>query len=103
MTDVEFAFYPGETPLYEGEITVTAIEGEELPTTRVAVPDEPVLEMEITSKKEHPLTTLHTGYFVRHGDTALRLCRVDMELPEQPSIETVARAILAVGPDTADQ
>jgi hypothetical protein len=89
------AYYPGETLLHTGAVSVQALPSEKLDPSmsRVTVEDEPNIAFTLVSKTERPIRTVHTAYFSRHSEVIV--CNVDLELPEQPSLETVAQAILA--------
>jgi hypothetical protein len=97
MAIQSIAYYPGETPLFGGELSATEVPdtGMEEPVTQVEVEGNHSLGFRIISRKETPVRTVHTAYFSRLGGCPIRACSVDLELDPQPSIETVAQAILA--------
>lgn len=102
MAASEIAYYPGETPLFDGDVAVRKVPSDTIDPqmVEVTVAGQPRLALTIISKPEYPLRTIHTGYFTRAGGSAVRICNVDLELPEQPDIETVARVMLADPPES---
>jgi hypothetical protein len=91
------AYYPGETPLFGGEISVGEFETDEAigsPIARASVLDDPSLDIALVRELQPPLRTQFAGYFLRQAGNVF-VCNVDLELPEQPSSEIVAKALLA--------
>jgi hypothetical protein len=100
MVGGDFAYYPGSTPLFEGELLLRDVkrlhEESDLPVaTRVTVGGDPSRDFEMISEVQHPLRVQHVAYFLRAGESVVRTCNVDLELSTQPSKEIVARSILA--------
>ena len=96
MKFVEIAYYPGETPQFDGEVTLTEqTEPDESAATRVSVNDNPLLDVMIRSVVERPIRTQYNGYFLRDSRLLMVTCNVDLELNPQPTTEDIARAILA--------
>lgn len=97
-----FSFYPGETPLYEGDIHTLPFERDDefrSPSLYVQVDSEGSYNFAISSLVQHPFRTQYTGCFL-HRTGNIAICNVDLELDEQPSDETIARALLrAMEPD----
>jgi hypothetical protein len=91
-----FAYYPNETPLFEGAVLVSDFESDEdlgLPTAYVEVEADRSFNIAMAKRVQNPFRTQYGGYFMnRAGD--LFICNVDLELPEQPSQVTIARALL---------
>lgn len=92
------AYYPGETPLYGGDYTVTedAALAAEIgqPAAQVVVQDDELLAMTMTWVVQRPLRTQYAGYFLRQVGS-LTVCNVDLELPIQPTLREVTGALLA--------
>lgn len=90
------AFYPGEQDLFTGEIEIRSHEDEDGIVHDVEVSGAPSKHLSITSKVEKPLRTRHEADFTRLGGAPLVVCNVDLELDPQPTIEEIARTVLAV-------
>lgn len=92
----ELAFYPGERPLYEGDLAIiTASEPGEGIVHDVEVTGNNSLHLSIIEKAEYPLRTRYEAYFTRCGGSLLTVCNVDLELSPRPTVEDIARTILA--------
>jgi hypothetical protein len=98
VSDRAIAYYPGETPVFEGELSVVqrALSDNDtgLPTADVVVHDDESLNIAMTWKVENPVRTQYAGYFLRRVGKMM-VCNVDLELAEQPPLETVAGVLLA--------
>jgi hypothetical protein len=93
----EIAYYHGETDLFAGEIEVTIPpkgHQSEVGGVRVEVASDPMSSLEIMIGVSLPIRKEYTGYFTKRHREPIQ-CNVDVELTEQPSTETVARAILS--------
>jgi hypothetical protein len=102
LTERAIAYYPGETPVFDGGLVVTTSDNNEvdLPYADVVVPDDESLNISMTWLVQHPLRTQYSGFFLRRVGNVM-VCNVDLELPEQPSLEIVAGVLIAAM--TADE
>lgn len=92
----KIAYYPDSAELFTGEIKVTTPSKglqNEVGGIRVEVASNPTSSLEIFTRSILPIRKEYSAYFTRANREPIQ-CNVDLELSEQPSIETVARAIL---------
>jgi phosphoglycerate-specific signal transduction histidine kinase len=91
-----FAYYPNETPLFEGAVLVSDFEGDKdvgHPTARVEVEADRSFDIAIAKRVQEPFRTQYGGYFLNRASD-LFVCNVDLERIEQPSQVMIAKALL---------
>ena len=90
------AYYPEETPLFDGSVLFGDYERDEdvgFLTARVAVRTDRSFDIAIAKRVQEPFRTQYGGYFLNRISD-LFVCNVDLERVEQPSQVMIARALL---------
>lgn len=95
MIENTVAFYPGETSLFSGEISLTKEEDDSCEVTRIRLAGDSMGDVAMSSTVVHPLRQEFLGYPLKTTEYSPAQINVDLELDPQPTKEEIARALIA--------